>query len=241
MARSLWGNRADLSNIIIAASSETEGEEVHHILVDHRPQVWALFASNRVKRLDIVTDNSGPELIADLGLLGLLLEHRLIESAHLHLKPQPFFVSDAMPKDYALTRQALQATKHDACKRLGDLLSQAEKEGCLQIETHPFWASSHHFTALPPDLRAHLAQSDLILLKGDVNYRRLLEDRHWPPTTDLAAVTRYMPAPYVTLRTLKAELIVGLQAGQAEAIAAQDPSWLVNGKRGVIHYVNPRG
>jgi hypothetical protein len=47
-----------------------------------------------------------------------------------------------------------------------------------------------------------------------------------------------MPAPFVTLRTLKAELIVGMAEGQAEAIRTDDPDWLVNGERGVIHYVN---
>jgi hypothetical protein len=36
------------------------------------------------------------------------------------------------------------------------------------------------------------------------------------------------------LRTLKGELIVGLKPGQAEAVAAADPAWLVNGRRGVI-------
>jgi hypothetical protein len=29
---------------------------------------------------------------------------------------------------------------------------------------------------------------------------------------------------------------VGLAPGQAEALAAQDPTWLINGQRGVIHY-----
>ena len=47
-----------------------------------------------------------------------------------------------------------------------------------------------------------------------------------------------MPAPFVSLRTLKAELIVGMAEGQAEAIKAVDPDWLVNGERGVIHYVD---
>ena len=57
------------------------------------------------------------------------------------------------------------------------------------------WTTSAHLTELPEDLKADLGKADLILLKGDVNYRRLLEDRDWPPTTDLAAVTTYMPAP----------------------------------------------
>ena len=46
------------------------------------------------------------------------------------------------------------------------------------------------------------------------------------------------PAPFVVLRTLKGEIMVGLEPGQAEAIAAQDPTWLINGKRGIIQYVN---
>ena len=48
------------------------------------------------------------------------------------------------------------------------------------------------------------------------------------------------PTPLVALRTLKAELIVGLQPGQAEAIAAADPAWLVNGRRGVIQAAHLR-
>ncbi len=238
LARCLWGNRADLSNIAVAASSEADGEESHRILVDHRRVVWELLASGRVHRLDWVADNSGPEILADMGLIGLLLEHDLVGQVRLHLKAQPFYVSDTMPKDYALARQALEAMSDPACRRLGATLRRAEEDGRIQIESHWFWTTSRHFTALPPDLAEHLAGADLVLLKGDVNYRRLLEDRHWPHTTDLAEVTRYMPAPYVTLRTLKAELMVGLAPGVAEAIAEQDADWLVNGERGLIHYVD---
>ena len=49
-----------------------------------------------------------------------------------------------------------------------------------------------------------------------------------------------MPSPYVVLRTLKSELIVGLPQGKAEEIARQDPDWLINGERGVIHFVPRR-
>jgi hypothetical protein len=50
-------------------------------------------------------------------------------------------------------------------------------------------------------------------------------------------VTAYFPAPFVALRTLKGEIMVGLAPGQAERLAAEDPAWLINGKRGVIHLV----
>ena len=74
----------------------------------------------------------------------------------------------------------------------------------------------------------------MVILKGDVNYRRVLDDRHWNTTTSLEKAGGYFPASFVLLRTLKGELMVGLKPGQAEEIMANDPTWLINGKRGVI-------
>jgi len=76
------------------------------------------------------------------------------------------------------------------------------------------------------------------VVKGDVNYRRLLDDRHWPHDARMEDIACYFPAPFVTLRTLKGEIMVGLQPGQAETLQAEDPEWLINGKRGVIQLVN---
>jgi hypothetical protein len=90
---------------------------------------------------------------------------------------------------------------------------------------------------MPACLGDELAQSDLVILKGDLNYRRLLDDRHWPPTTRLEDVTGTFPRPFLALRTLKAEIVVGLQEGQSEILAAVEPDWLINGRRGVIHLV----
>ena len=97
------------------------------------------------------------------------------------------------------------------------------------------------FRQMTPSLRAELARSDLAILKGDVNYRRLLDDRHWPHTTRLEEIAAYFPAPFLVLRTLKGEIMVGLESGQAEALAAQDPTWLINGKRGLIQLVVGHG
>src|SRR5205823_4744952 len=97
-----------------------------------------------------------------------------------------------------------------------------------------FHTSSLFYPQLPPDLRAELARADLVVLKGDANYRRLCSDAHWPFETPFAEVVRDFPAPLVALRTSKAELVVGLPPGLAAATAALDPLWLVNGRRGVI-------
>jgi hypothetical protein len=42
------------------------------------------------------------------------------------------------------------------------------------------------------------------------------------------------PAPLVALRTMKAEVVVGLPAGVAERLTGEDPRWMVNGKRGLV-------
>ena len=87
---------------------------------------------------------------------------------------------------------------------------------------------------MPADLRAALGELSLVIVKGDANYRRLVEDRHWPPDAPFEPITAYFPAPLVALRTFKSEVIVGLDPGQAEKEQAADPDWLVNGRRGVI-------
>jgi hypothetical protein len=91
---------------------------------------------------------------------------------------------------------------------------------------------------MPPAVRAELEQADLFVLKGDVNYRRLLGDRHWPHATPLSVAAGDFPRPFLTVRTLKGELMVGLEVGQAEKLATDDPDWMINGQRGIIQLVD---
>lgn len=237
--RSLWGNRADLSNVAVSASAYQAGaHRAEDLLVDHSAQAYARLAAAGGARVDWVADNAGLELLCDLGAMDMLLSSGLAARVRVHLKPQPYFVSDAMPKDLDAAMRVLSEAAEGPLRALGARLAEHLRAGRLEAETHSFWATCLFYTQLPPDLRGRLAEADLLVLKGDVNYRRLLEDRHWPPTTPLEEITRYMPAPFVALRTLKAELIAGLPAGLAEQIAAEDPAWLINGRRGLIHLVS---
>jgi len=157
-----------------------------------------------------------------------------------HLKDRPFFVSDAMPQDVRATISLLQTVPDPAVQELGARMHGHLQAGRLIMKDDPFWTSSLMFRRLPPPLRAALACSELVILKGDLNYRRLVDDRHWPHTTPLEKIADYFPAPFLVLRTLKAELIAGLRPGQAEALSAADPTWLIDGKRGIIHLMNRR-
>jgi len=236
---SLWGNRTDLSYNVAAQLGDVarRGDERANLVVDDTERIWEYLQARPRRHLAIIADNAGTELLMDLALLDFLLDECLAERIVLHLKPHPFFVSDTMLRD---VEAGLDALRHggDAASTLGEHIRGHLENGRLELRTHWFYATSLFYFQLPDDLRAELAAMDLVILKGDVNYRRLLGDAHWPPTTPFGQATAYFPAPLVALRTLKAELIVGLGEGEAERLQAQDAKWLVNGRRGVVQAGN---
>jgi Damage-control phosphatase ARMT1-like domain len=236
----LWGNRADLSSFTVreqARSGLAARQERHNLLIDHTGRVAALLSAG-VQRVDLVNDNTGREMLSDLALADFMLNQGWAQRVVFHLKDRPFFVSDAMPQDVRaildLLHQDDQASASLPAQDLGQRLEEHLAAGQLLLRSAPFWTSCLMFRQMPPDLAGELAQADLVLLKGDVNYRRLLGDRHWPHTARLEEIAAYFPAPFLVLRTLKGEIMVGLEPGQADQLAVQDPTWLINGKRGII-------
>jgi hypothetical protein len=168
-----------------------------------------------------------------LALADFLLISGLAAQIDLHLKPQPFFVSDAMPQDVEAGLNAL-PLGGDEARALAERIRAHIGDGHLQLRTHWFYATSLFYFQLPADLHAELSALDFAFIKGDANYRRLVGDCHWPPTSSFQSATAYFPASLVALRTLKSELIVGLREGEADRLSLLDPQWLVNGKRGVV-------
>jgi hypothetical protein len=90
-----------------------------------------------------------------------------------------------------------------------------------------------------PDLYNELAShSRLLIFKGDLNYRKLVGDRMWPHDTPFGvALGGFAPAPFVALRTLKAEVVVGLSSKTIDRIREQfgdDTQWMVSGEYAVV-------
>jgi len=78
---------------------------------------------------------------------------------------------------------------------------------------------------------------DLAFVKGDANYRRLLGDCMWDPSAPFDEVVgNYFPTPVCALRTLKAEIGVGMDTEQIERAKRLDSDWMVNGRFGVVQF-----
>lgn len=242
LTMNLWGNRADLSLWPADAGDDQplqaswqEAEE--HTLVDDTKRVAGYLAGRTAGRIDVLVDNAGLELVTDLALADYVLASGAAERVQLHLKIHPTFVSDAMKVDVQDTMRFLAEEGHEATAAFGQRLLGYVDDARLVLKDHPFWTSPFPFWDMPQDVLAELSESQLIISKGDANYRRLLGDRHWPFTTSFQAIMSYAPAPLLALRSLKSELAVGLREGQVERLNREDPEWMVNGKWGVMQFV----
>jgi hypothetical protein len=112
------------------------------------------------------------------------------------------------------------------------------ESGSLVVRSHMFWTAPRLFWEMPQSLASDLSEARLIIVKGDANYRRLVGDCDWPLSTPLSeVVTPWFPAPLLALRTLKAEIALGISEDVAAAARAKDGDWMVNGKFAQIQFV----
>jgi len=227
----LWGNQVDLS-LWPAEDGGAAAMDSHdeRLLVDQRPPAIRSLRDRQPPPVDIVLDNAGAELVADLLVADLLLRSDLTSLIRLHAKAYPVFVSDAMPSDVRETMRHLAADTNPHLRNAGDRLATELNIGRLEVITAPFWVSPLEWRARPGSIDEALADSGLVIVKGDANYRRLLGDRHWGFTTPFAEAIGGSPAPLLALRTLKSEVAAGIGADEVARAEATDSKWLVNGR-----------
>ncbi|MET7570317.1 damage-control phosphatase ARMT1 family protein [Streptomyces sp. NPDC005492] len=225
---SLWGNRADLGFRLSAAGAEQQAA-VPALVADDSERLWPLLSGT----LCLVADNAGRELIPDLLLIAHLLAERRIERAVLHIKPHPYYVSDATAADVIDALHRL--TRAPGAATYGRRLWSAMADGRLTVRAHAFSCAPLPYADMSADLRAEFAAATLTIVKGDLNYRRLVGDRLWPPTTPFADVTAYFPGPVAALRTLKSDVITGLDVRtEAALVAAEGQRWRTGGTHALI-------
>lgn len=315
---SLWGNATDLSLLTTLSMSELHSRQgqaarqasKQNVIVDDTEAVWELFEGmlksgggfhdgtmlksgggsgpSEERKLDIVLDNSGFELLTDLVLAVFLLKARYATQITLHGKSIPWFVSDVTARDLSFLITSLVAPTHDtslsspppspspfgplspvettALSTFGTLIQSLLASQALTYKSHTFWTTAHPFSRLPeraPALYTELCNAQLVVFKGDLNYRKLVGDGMWPKTTgfrvalgDLGAAgalsqemdddgrakKKEKGLRILALRGCKADVVVGLKEGQEEALAEADgKGWTRTGKYAVISYCDGKG
>lgn len=146
------------------------------------------------RRVDVVLDNAGFELFVDLILAGYLIETGLATEVVLHPKDIPWFVSDVVPKDLGeLLRvmgdprafyegeggEKVTGKEEEDIQFLFEHWSHLHQEGQLILRPNRFWTHPGSFWRMPKTaegLLEDLQESELVVFKGDLNYRKLCGD-----------------------------------------------------------------
>jgi hypothetical protein len=205
------------------------------------------------RRVDIVLDNAGFELFVDLILTGYLLQSGLATYVVLHPKNIPWFVSDVIPKDFGdmlnvlVNAKQFYETPSDDDKAKGtsppplsrkgeenmtalfENWSNLYAEGKIILRPNVFWTEGGSSWRLPhtaPKLYKDLQESELVIHKGDLNYRKLTADGLWDPTTPfvdaIGPLGKGSGMRTLALRTCKADVVVGLPKGEDERLRAME-------------------
>lgn len=185
--------------------SEARKKSEKNILVNDLEAAYETLRSAKgpEKRVDIVLDNAGFELYVDLILAGYLLSAGLATTVVLHPKVMPWFVSDVIPNDFGALLNALADPKSfyetpsdeeknegktpeplkqedaDALAFLFERWSGFHAEGQLVLRPNRFWSEGGSYWRLPTSdemLYEDLKDSELVIFKGDLNYRKLTGD-----------------------------------------------------------------
>ncbi|KAJ3054167.1 hypothetical protein HK097_002489 [Rhizophlyctis rosea] len=252
---SLWGNQTDLSLLINvnhadmhksqASSAQNLSEFEKNIIVNDMDAVLEKLLNIDGGRIDIVLDNAGFELVADLCLADFLISSGIAKTVMLHAKKFPWFVSDTTPRDLEWTFAAVEKKAvevgDEGLKARAARWTGLVKEGKWIVKVDDFWTTPYSFWNLPtaaPELRSSLNESSFVIYKGDLNYRKLVYDAEWSTTTPFATaigpVAETIKAPFVALRTCKSDVAVGLKEGQEGDLKGRDSDWMVSGKYGMV-------
>ncbi|MCJ1269406.1 hypothetical protein MMC22_009298 [Lobaria immixta] len=170
--------------------------------------------------------------------------------------PQSFYTTPS-DEDRNADRNADKEPKALSEREVSDLVflfqhwSGFHQEGKLLIRPNLFWTSAGSYWRIPgvsADLYNDLKMSELVIFKGDLNYRKLTGDAAWSPTTPFSTAIGPLGTNSgvrtLALRTCKADVVVGLSDGEDERLRAIEGGggdtgarkWAWSGKWAVVQF-----
>lgn len=229
---SLWGNLADLSLFTIDQDTITRNNENHDRILINDSKVFIDKMITNQNVIHFLMDNAGYELISDLYLISILLKYTDC-IIRVHVKPMPMFVSDVTQSDWDFTLSYMSQSDTNEVKKWHRFIEDATNSGRLFVETHYFWSSCYLFSD-EWFRKIGISVDDLIISKGDLNYRRFFEDREWEPTAKILSSINVSKNSGVLIRTMKSEIVTGLNQRVVEMLDKNEKDWMTSGKFGLI-------
>ncbi|KAL0233755.1 hypothetical protein PCE1_002261 [Barthelona sp. PCE] len=226
---SLSGNCIDLSqtNFLHSNLSASVFDEELLLCNDAIPFIEHLLHGCSV--LSIVCDNCGVEFYADVLLALCVIELGFVDSVEFCVKAFPTFVSDVTVDDVPIFLHMLQRE----FPNVYDMYDKHAKSGVITYKGDYFFNNPTDYIR-KEHLLNRIVSGDTAIFKGDLNYRRLVYDRDYPIDMSVSAFPKHLPS--LALRTLKSDVLVGVEKDVAHRAEQKDVNWRVNGRFGVIQF-----
>lgn len=229
---SMWGNKADISFAAGGALDHSAGER--ELLLRDDSVAAAEILVDTTGPVHIIMDNSGAELAGDL-VAALTIIRLTTRPVVLHPKLYPTYVSDTTVQDIHIYLARAAQSEDTTVRRLAAAVHVEFDRGVLSLAPDDYWCGTRFLTAMPTRIRGALAGAELLIVKGDFNYRRVFRDTIWPADTDpRAAAGAAFPYPILLLRTMKSDCLVGVAERVTSPLDQTEPGWRTAGRRGVI-------
>lgn len=223
--RAVIGNTADLSQHIMPTHDQVT------LLIDESEVAKKLLTAG-MQRIDLVFDNAGADILTDL----LLIRRISPYCTHIvaHVRPYPMFISDMTLANMKALLEKLTASSIPAAHQLGQDIMQLLRQNKLILRTSPALGVPANFYANTALTQATFGDAELIIFKGDLNYRFFAGDQRWPHTTEKNHLLQHFGRSALCLRTIKSEVLAGLTPEIVDHTHTLRSDWLTCGCYGII-------
>ncbi|KAL0274372.1 UNVERIFIED_CONTAM: hypothetical protein PYX00_006816 [Menopon gallinae] len=238
----LWGNRCDLSigELCVFGKEKLATDRVkaldRYLLHDDSRELYALMTEYGIHDfvIDYVLDNAGFELFCDLCFCDFLCSCSLASKVRFHVKKHPWYVSDATANDF---KELICKIRGLGLDKLANRWEAYLSKDIWSIHDEGFWTTPFSYPEMvtrDPTLYQLLCQANLVIFKGDLNYRKLLGDVNWKHSEKLDSVLgRFRPANILALRTIKSDIVCGVVPSKTKELPS-DLLWMRTGEFAVI-------
>lgn len=215
-----------------------------------------------LENTNILVDNYGHEFLCDLILGIYLINFNISQKVTYHVNKLPIFVSDIIEKDFnkIITQlKALCENKTAEEKKEFEVINKIEelyKEGRIIIKPNFFWNMPTTYSSLfkkdAPEYHKELqkiftggeSQKELLIIKGDLNYRRTVGDIIISPSEKINKYIKYISCPTLIIRSFKSNVVLLGKDNKEDIFKTNFDydyggiDWKTEGRAGIIQFVN---
>lgn len=245
----LSANSTDLSQLFWEQFSSVTA------IIDDSEIFWKDFVSDlhSVNKINILVDNFGTEFLADI-IMGyyFILKKGLDANIEIvyHINELPIFVSDVKRGDEKVLLNVLNELVEDNTqhKEVLDDINILIEAGKIKFKSDFFWNMPSSYDTITQskykrlgylsEIKSIFTGNELLIVKGDLNYRRMVGDKNYNPKKKIEKLIKYINCPVLIIRSFKSN--VTLLGKTYEEIAKNkniEQDWQSNGKYGIIQYI----